>query len=263
MSHRMILEKQKHKKHKHLKSPSNTRMTAITSIQVNSGKAIAQNFPGNPNRRYTCVVNPAHFDVSFRKPFLVSVVGAQYWIIITIVDIPVFLAPGHEEHSFGSWVVLMDISVQRICKRQNLMVDVSRREGRPLALIDLVFEKSRKEIFNLLKTTIRPEFLNRIDEIIMFKPLEMDEIKGIARLQLENVKRMLAKSQIKIGFSEAAIEKIAKEGFDPQFGARPIKRAVQRSLLNKLSKMILAGKVIKDSEILMDIRNGELEFVNK
>ncbi len=126
-----------------------------------------------------------------------------------------------------------------------------------------MYEKTRKEIFNLLKATIRPEFLNRIDEIIMFKPLDLDEIKGIARLQLENVKRMLAKSQIQIDFSEAAIELIAKEGFDPQFGARPIKRVVQRSLLNKLSKMILAGSINKESKILMDVENGELKFINK
>ncbi len=126
-----------------------------------------------------------------------------------------------------------------------------------------VFEKTREEIFNLLKATIRPEFLNRIDEIIMFKPLDLDEIKGITRLQLENVKRMLAKNQIKIVFSDAAIELIANEGFDPQFGARPIKRVVQRSLLNKLSKMILAGNINEESEILLGVENGELSFVNR
>ncbi len=157
---------------------------------------------------------------------------------------------------FKNTIIIMTSNVGSSIIQQN--IEQAKGEN-----MDIVFEKSKKEIFNLLKTTIRPEFLNRIDEIIMFKPLEMDEIKGIARLQLENVKRMLAKSQIKIGFSEAAIEKIAEEGFDPQFGARPIKRAVQRSLLNELSKMILAGKIVKDSEILMDIRNGELEFVNK
>jgi ATP-dependent Clp protease ATP-binding subunit ClpB len=128
--------------------------------------------------------------------------------------------------------------------------------------MDVVYEKTRKEIFTLLKATIRPEFLNRIDEIIMFKPLDLDEIKGIARLQLENVKRMLAKSQIRIDFSEEAIELIAREGFDPQFGARPIKRVVQRSLLNRLSKMILAGSIDKESAIRVGVENGELSFVN-
>jgi ATP-dependent Clp protease ATP-binding subunit ClpB len=128
--------------------------------------------------------------------------------------------------------------------------------------MDVVYEKTRKEIFTLLKATIRPEFLNRIDEIIMFKPLDLDEIKGIARLQLENVKRMLAKSQIQIEFSTEAIELIAREGFDPQFGARPIKRVVQRSLLNSLSKMILAGSIDKESAIRVGVENGELSFVN-
>ena len=157
---------------------------------------------------------------------------------------------------FKNTIIIMTSNVGSNIIQQN----IEQANGKNM---DIVFEKSKKEIFKLLKTTIRPEFLNRIDEIIMFKPLEKDEIKGITRLQLENLKRILAKSQIKIGFSEAAIEKIAEQGFDPQFGARPIKRAVQRGLLNELSKMILAGKIAKDSEILMDIRNGELEFINK
>ncbi|RLD56113.1 MAG: type VI secretion system ATPase TssH, partial [Bacteroidetes bacterium] len=157
---------------------------------------------------------------------------------------------------FKNTIIIMTSNVGSSIIQQNM----EQAKGEDM---DVVFEKSKKEIFDLLKTTIRPEFLNRIDEIIMFKPLDMDEIKGIARLQLGNIKRMLAKNQINISFSEAAIEMIAKKGFDPQFGARPIKRAVQRSLLNKLSKMILAGKVVKDSEILIGVRNGELEFVNK
>jgi ATP-dependent Clp protease ATP-binding subunit ClpB len=157
---------------------------------------------------------------------------------------------------FKNTIIIMTSNVGSNIIQQNM----EQAKGEKM---DVVFEKTRKEIFTLLKATIRPEFLNRIDEIIMFKPLDLDEIKGIARLQLENVKRMLAKSQIRIGFSEAAIELIAREGFDPQFGARPIKRAVQRSLLNKLSKMILAGSITKESEIFTDVENGYLKFINK
>ncbi len=157
---------------------------------------------------------------------------------------------------FKNAIIIMTSNVGSNIIQQN----IEKADGENM---EEMYEKTRKEIFNLLKATIRPEFLNRIDEIIMFKPLDLDEIKGIARLQLENVKRMLAKSQIQIDFSEAAIELIAKEGFDPQFGARPIKRVVQRSLLNKLSKMILAGSINKESKILMDVENGELKFINK
>ena len=156
---------------------------------------------------------------------------------------------------FKNTIIIMTSNVGSSIIQQNM-------ENANGEKMDVVYEKTRKEIFTLLKATIRPEFLNRIDEIIMFKPLDMGEIKGIARLQLENVKRMLAKSQIRIDFSEAAIEFIAKEGFDPQFGARPIKRVVQRSLLNKLSKMILAGTIVKESGIWIDVENGELNFVN-
>ncbi|NOX46070.1 MAG: ATP-dependent chaperone ClpB [Chlorobi bacterium] len=156
---------------------------------------------------------------------------------------------------FKNTIIIMTSNVGSSIIQQN-MEKANEEE------MDEVYEKTRKEIFTLLKATIRPEFLNRIDEIIMFKPLDMDEIKGIARLQLENVKRMLAKGQIKIDFSEAAIELIAKEGFDPQFGARPIKRVVQRGLLNNLSKMILADKISKESEIRVEVENGKLHFVN-
>ena len=157
---------------------------------------------------------------------------------------------------FKNTIIIMTSNVGSNIIQQN--IEQANTEN-----MEEVFEKTRKEIFNLLKATIRPEFLNRIDEIIMFKPLDLDEIKAITRLQLENVKHMLAKNQIKIDFSDAAIELIANEGFDPQFGARPIKRVVQRSLLNKLSKMILAGNINKESEILLEVKNGELSFENR
>ena len=121
----------------------------------------------------------------------------------------------------------------------------------------------RMAVFDLLKKTIRPEFLNRIDEIIMFKPLTKEEIKKIVKLQFELIKRMLAQNDIKISITDKAIDHIAEMGYDPQFGARPIKRIMQRNILNELSKMILAGKVVKDSAINIDFKDNKLVFENK
>jgi ATP-dependent Clp protease ATP-binding subunit ClpB len=128
---------------------------------------------------------------------------------------------------------------------------------------DEVLENTRREVFQLLRKSIRPEFLNRIDEIIMFKPLNMDEIKAIVGLQFQQVQKMLAKNKVDIQITDAAIAYIAKAGFDPQFGARPIKRMMQKNLLNELSKMILGGQIHPDSTILVDERDGELVFGNQ
>jgi ATP-dependent Clp protease ATP-binding subunit ClpB len=127
---------------------------------------------------------------------------------------------------------------------------------------DEVFERTKQELLDLLKKTIRPEFLNRIDEIIMFKPLTRDEILKVVELQLGNVQKMLMKSDIRFKATKKAVQIIATQGFDPQFGARPIKRVIQRNLLNELSKMILEGTVNKDKEIVVDEKEGKLTFRN-
>ena len=127
---------------------------------------------------------------------------------------------------------------------------------------DEVFDRTRQEVFALLKKTIRPEFLNRIDEIIMFRPLTRDEIQKVVELQLGVVQKMLKKSDIRIRATEKAVRFIATQGFDPQFGARPIKRVIQKNLLNELSKMILDGTVHKENEIVVDEKDGKLVFGN-
>ena len=127
---------------------------------------------------------------------------------------------------------------------------------------DEVYDRTREQVFELLKKTIRPEFLNRIDEIIMFKPLTKDEIQTVVELQLENVQKMLKKSDIRLRATKKAIQFIATLGFDPQFGARPIKRVIQKNLLNELSKMILEGTVNKEKEILVDEKGAKLIFSN-
>jgi len=127
---------------------------------------------------------------------------------------------------------------------------------------DAIYDKTREQVFELLKKTIRPEFLNRVDEIIMFRPLTRDEIQKVVALQIGVVQKMLAKSEIRIRATEKAVRFIADTGFDPQFGARPIKRVIQRNLLNELSKMILDGKVNKEKEIVVDEKGGALVFSN-
>ena len=126
-----------------------------------------------------------------------------------------------------------------------------------------VLEKTNAEVYELLKKTIRPEFLNRIDEVIMFTPLQKSEIVDIVRLQLNSVNRMLANNGIAIEITDKAVQWIAEEGYDPQFGARPVKRIVQRHLLNDLSKRILAEEVSKDSRIVVDVKDDKLVFRNK
>ena len=127
---------------------------------------------------------------------------------------------------------------------------------------DEVYDRTREQVFELLKKTLRPEFLNRIDEIIMFRPLSKDEIQKVVGLQLENVQKMMEKNDIRFTATKKAIQFIATQGFDPQFGARPIKRVIQKNLLNELSKMILAGSVNKEKDIVVDEKDGKLVFRN-
>ncbi len=125
-----------------------------------------------------------------------------------------------------------------------------------------VVDQTRNAVFELLKKTIRPEFLNRIDEIIMFKPLSRKEIHGIVKLQFDRVKQMLAKNGIRLEITEGAITKLAAMGYDPQFGARPLKRVIQREVLNELSKMILAGKVNAEKPIRVEVKGDDFVFEN-
>lgn len=123
-----------------------------------------------------------------------------------------------------------------------------------------VIEATKDEVVALLKKSVRPEFVNRIDEIIMFRPLSRKDIRKIVDIQINLVSRRLEESGVRLNVSEAARNRLAKLGYDPQFGARPLKRVLQREILNELSKQILAGTVHKDSVILVDIKN-EVEFV--
>ena len=128
---------------------------------------------------------------------------------------------------------------------------------------DEVINKTRNQLFELLRQTIRPEFLNRIDEIIMFTPLGRDEIAEIVKMQFRQVQQTLADMGIGIEASPEALDWLAQLGYDPQFGARPLKRVMQKKILNELSKQILAGKVDKDSKIVLDMFDNEFVFFNQ
>ena len=125
-----------------------------------------------------------------------------------------------------------------------------------------VVAETKAEVLDLLKKTIRPEFLNRIDEIIMFTPLTEQEIRQIVGLQLKGIERMAAANGIALQFSDAAVAYLAEKGYDPQFGARPVKRAIQELVLNELSKQILSGKIDRGHAVKVDFRNGQLTFGN-
>ncbi len=129
--------------------------------------------------------------------------------------------------------------------------------------IDSAMEAAKDEVLGLLRQTVRPEFLNRIDDIIMFTPLSKSDIKQIVGLQLKGLAKMLTKQNITIDATKEAIDYLAKKGYEPQYGARPVKRVIQKDVLNKLSKEILSGKITTDSIILLDSFDNQLVFRNK
>ncbi len=126
-----------------------------------------------------------------------------------------------------------------------------------------IIEAAKRDVFDLLKQTIRPEFLNRIDETIMFTPLNEEEIKQIVRIQIKGIEHLLENNEITLNLTEKAVDWIAKRGYDPQFGARPVKRIIQRTLLDKLSIKILSEEVDQNKPIVIDVENDELAMKNE
>jgi ATP-dependent Clp protease ATP-binding subunit ClpB len=127
---------------------------------------------------------------------------------------------------------------------------------------DNAMSEAQTQVFELLKKTLRPEFLNRIDDIIMFTPLNREDVLAITKLQLDMVISMLEANGLKLSYTEEAAQWIAELGYDPQFGARPVKRVIQKQVLNELSKEILSGKFNKDSEIVIDSFDQKVVFRN-
>lgn len=157
---------------------------------------------------------------------------------------------------FKNTIIIMTSNIGSHLIQENLekINDQNREE---------IINQTRKQVFDLLKRSIKPEFLNRIDEIIMFQSLTQQEVRKIVELQINLIKKTLEKSSINLEVTKKAIDYIATIGYDPQFGARPIKRVIQKNLLNELSKMILEDKVDKNVAIVVDEKNGKLVFKNK
>ncbi|ASZ13623.1 ATP-dependent chaperone ClpB [Chitinophaga pendula] len=128
--------------------------------------------------------------------------------------------------------------------------------------LDEVVDATKEEVMNLLRQTIRPEFLNRVDEIIMFQPLLKEQIKGIINIQLQHLKALMAKNGMILEFSDYALEYLATQGYDPQFGARPLKRLIQKEIVNLLSKKILSGDIDKSKPVLIDVFDGVVVIRN-
>jgi ATP-dependent Clp protease ATP-binding subunit ClpB len=131
------------------------------------------------------------------------------------------------------------------------------------ASMEATTESAKIAILNMLKQTVRPEFINRIDEIVLFTPLSHDDIKKIVTLQLQSVNKMLQEQHLILEATPEALSYIAEKGYDPQFGARPVKRVIQRDILNELSKEILAGNMVENSQLLLDCFDGKLVFRNQ
>ena len=121
-------------------------------------------------------------------------------------------------------------------------------------------EKLRKEIFNLLRKSLRPEFLNRVDEIVMFRPLAFDQIREIVEIQIRMVNKILQSNNIEMKVTDEALNWLAEKGYDPQSGARPVKRLIQKEIVNELSKEIIAGRIHKDSVVTISVKGNKLVF---
>ena len=158
--------------------------------------------------------------------------------------------------NFKNTIIIMTSNMGSALIRDNLakMTDANREQ---------TIETTKAQVLEMLKENIRPEFLNRIDEIIMFSPLDRKEIEQIVELQMKSIQKMLAPNGITLEYTPKAISLLADEGFDPEFGARPVKRVIHRQILNRLSKDILAQKVDKERPIVIDVdADGELSFRN-
>src|SRR5699024_5685780 len=150
-----------------------------------------------------------------------------------------------------------------IIMTSNLSSEIIQEKFETLDDIDTAMESSKTEVLGLLKKSVRPEFLNRIDDIIMFTPLTQENIKAIVELQLDQLKSRLTEQQITLDATDEAIAFLAKRGYDPQYGARPVKRTLQKEVLNELSKEILSGKIKTDSVILLDCFEDHIVFRNE
>jgi len=157
--------------------------------------------------------------------------------------------------NFKNTIIIMTSNMGSDIIQENF-ADVNERNK------EEVVEKTKVEVMNRLRETIRPEFLNRVDEIILFQPLMRNEIRGIIRIQLEGLRKLVEQSGIQLKFTDYLVDYLAENGFDPQFGARPLKRLIQKEIVNQLSKKILSGDIDKTHPVLVDVFDGVVVFRN-
>ncbi|HIE15800.1 MAG TPA: type VI secretion system ATPase TssH, partial [Bacteroidales bacterium] len=156
---------------------------------------------------------------------------------------------------FRNTIIIMTSNIgSHIIQEKLENIDMNKRSS--------VVDKTKEEVLALLKKTIRPEFLNRIDEIVMFTPLNESEVKAIVRMQISNLQEKLSKRGIKLNIDNESIAILAKMGYEPQFGARPVKRVIQREILNEISKLILAGDISAEGIINVTVNDNKLVFSN-
>ncbi|MCW3077172.1 MAG: Clp protease ClpB [Bacteroidetes bacterium] len=157
--------------------------------------------------------------------------------------------------NFKNTIIIMTSNIGALLIQENFdkLTEVNKDE---------VLAKTKSEVFDLLKKSIRPEFLNRIDEVIMFEPLSREDVTSIVKIQFEHIKKRLAEQDISLAISDDAVDWLAQLGYDPQFGARPVKRVMQKQILNELSKQLLAGKVDKEKPITIDMFDKQFVFRN-
>ena len=161
----------------------------------------------------------------------------------------------------------------RVADFKNTVIIMTSNLGSPLiqenyekmehAINEELFEKTKDDVIQLLRKTIRPEFLNRIDEILMFKPLTKQEIRKIVLMQINQLKTLLSRNEMEIKLTSYALDALSDMGYDPQYGARPLKRVIQKNILNNLSKMILSDSISKDTPITIDVIDEQVVFYNE
>ena len=139
----------------------------------------------------------------------------------------------------------------------------NKLEGMDMKQRECFVDDTKTEVVKLLKHSIRPEFLNRIDELVMFTPLDLDEVKEVVQIQIKALKKRLKQNHLSLELSKEAVDFIARQGYEPQFGARPVKRVIQRLVLNELSKKILGNEIMANSNMWVDVKDKKLVFVNK
>lgn len=158
--------------------------------------------------------------------------------------------------NFKNTIIIMTTNIGSHLIQENfeMLTDVNR---------EIIVEETRQQVFELLKKAVKPEFLNRVDDLIMFRPLSREDLRKIVEIQFNIIRKRLEENEIRVEISDKAKQQLAIWGYDPQFGARPLKRVLQREILNELSKEILSGNIHKDSVVAIDVdANGKIEFMN-